>query len=47
MTGAVVFGALMMIVPLALTLAHAYGVVDDPDSGMRRTTMIINGAYWP
>ena len=44
MTGAVVFGALMMIIPLALTLAHAYGVVDDPDSG-RRTTMIILGAY--
>jgi protein-S-isoprenylcysteine O-methyltransferase Ste14 len=32
--GAVVFGALMMIIPLALTLAHAYGLVDDPDSGM-------------
>ena len=32
-TGAVVFGALMMIIPLAVTLAHAYGVVDDPDSG--------------
>ena len=43
-TGAVVFGALMMIIPLALTLAHAYGVVDDPDGG-RRTTMIILGAY--
>jgi hypothetical protein len=43
--GAVVFGALMMIIPLALTLAHAYGVVDDPDSGMRRTTMIMIGAY--
>jgi hypothetical protein len=42
---AVVFGALMMIIPLALTLAHAYGVVDDPDSGMRRTTMIMIGAY--
>ena len=42
--GAVVFGALMMIIPLALTLAHAYGVVEDPDSG-RRTTMIILGAY--
>ena len=42
--GAVVFGALMMIIPLALTLAHAYGLVDDPDSG-RRTTMIILGAY--
>ena len=35
--GAVVFGALMMIIPLALTLAHAYGLVDDPDSGMQRT----------
>jgi hypothetical protein len=43
--GAVVFGALMMIIPLAMTLAHAYGLVDDPDSGMRRTTMIILGAY--
>ena len=43
--GAVVFGALMMIIPLALTLAHAYGLVDDPDSGMRRTTMIMVGAY--
>ena len=42
---AVVFGALMMIIPLALTLAHAYGLVDDPDSGMRRTTMIMIGAY--
>jgi hypothetical protein len=42
---AVVFGALMMIIPLALTLAHAYGLVDDPDSGMQRTTMIIVGAY--
>jgi hypothetical protein len=44
-TGAVVFGALMMIIPLALTLAHAYGLVDDPDSGMQRTTMIMIGAY--
>jgi len=43
--GAVVFGALMMIIPLALALAHAYGLVDDPDSGMRRTTMIMLGAY--
>jgi hypothetical protein len=44
-TGAVVFGALMMGIPLALTLAHAYGLVDDPDSGMQRTTMIMVGAY--
>jgi len=43
-TGAVVVGALMMIIPLAMTLAHAYGVLDDPDGG-RRTTMIILGAY--
>ena len=43
-TGGVAFGALVMIVPLAVTLAHAYGVVEDPDSG-RRTTMIILGAY--
>jgi hypothetical protein len=43
--GAVVFGALMMIIPLALTLARAYGVVDDPDSGIRRTTNIMIGAY--
>jgi hypothetical protein len=42
---AIVFGALMMIIPLALTLAHAYGLVDDPDSGMRRTNMIMVGAY--
>src|SRR5262245_51057945 len=42
--GAVVFGALMLIIPLALTLAHAYGLVDDPDSGMQRTTMIMLGA---
>jgi hypothetical protein len=35
----------MMIIPLALTLAHAYGLVDDPDSGMQRTTMIMVGAY--
>ena len=43
-TGGVAIGALIMIVPLATTLAHAYGVVEDPDSG-RRTTMIILGAY--
>jgi hypothetical protein len=43
-TGAVVVGSLMIIIPLALTLAHAYGVVEDPDSG-RSATMIILGAY--
>ena len=42
---AVVLGALMMIIPLALTLAHAYGLVDDPDSGIRRSTMVMIGAY--
>jgi hypothetical protein len=41
-TGAVVSGALMMIIPLAVTLAHAYGVVEDPDGG-RATSMIILG----
>lgn len=42
--GSVVFGALLMIVPLAVTLAHAYSLIDDPDSG-RRASMIILGAY--
>lgn len=45
MTGGIVWGALSVIIPLAMTLAHAYGVVDDPDSGMRRTNMIMIGAY--
>src|SRR5204863_1582941 len=40
----IAFGALMMVVPLTVALAHAYGVVDDPDTG-RRTTMIILGVY--
>ena len=43
-TGAVAFGALMMVIPLAVTLAHAHGIADDPDSG-RRATMIVLGAY--
>ena len=43
--GAVAIGASMIIIPLALSLAHAYGLVDDPDSGMRRTNMIMIGAY--
>ena len=42
-TGAVTFGALIMVVALALTLAQTYGVVNDPDSG-RRITMAIIGA---
>jgi hypothetical protein len=40
----VVFGALMMIIPLAMTLLHVYGLVDDPTGG-RRASMIICGAY--
>jgi hypothetical protein len=43
-TDGVVFGALMMIIPLAVTLAHAYGVVVDPDSGTR-TSQVVLGAY--
>jgi hypothetical protein len=42
--GGVVWGALIMIIPLAVTLARAYGIVDDPKSGTR-ATMIIVGAY--
>jgi hypothetical protein len=41
---AVVFGALMMVIPLAVTLAYTYGLVDDPDGG-KRAAMIILGAY--
>ena len=40
----VVFGALMMGIPLALTLARSYGVVDDPDLG-RRSTGVLTGAF--
>jgi hypothetical protein len=43
-TGAVVFGALMLIIPLAVNLTHAYGLLADPDSG-QRMSMIILGAY--
>jgi hypothetical protein len=42
--GGWLIGALMMIIPLAMTLAHAYGLVDDPTGG-RRASMIICGAY--
>ncbi len=41
---AVVFGALMMGIPLALTLARSYGVVDDIDLG-RRSTGVLIGAF--
>lgn len=43
-TSAVVWGALMVVIPLAVTLAHAYGVVADPASG-QRATMVILGVY--
>ena len=43
-TGGVVWGALSVIIPLAMTLAHAYGVVENPNSGLR-PSMIIFGAY--
>ena len=33
---------LQMIVPLAMTLGHAYGVVEDPDGG-RAASMIVLG----
>ena len=41
---AVVFAALMMGIPLALTLARWYGVVDDIDLG-RRSTGVLIGAF--
>ena len=40
----VVFAALMMGIPLALTLARSYGVVDDIDFG-RRSTGVLIGAF--
>jgi len=43
-TTAVVFAALMMGIPLALTLARSYGVVDDVDFG-RRSTGVLSGAF--
>ena len=41
---AVVFAALMMGIPLALTLARLYGVVADTDLG-RRSTGVLIGAF--
>ena len=41
---AVVFAALMMGIPLALTLARSCGVVDDIDLG-RRSTGVLIGAF--
>ena len=40
-TTAVVFAALMMGIPLAMTLARSYGVVDDVDLGRRSTGVLI------
>ena len=39
---AVVFAALIMGIPLALTLARSYGVVDDIDLGRRSTGILIS-----
>ena len=41
---AVVFATLIMGIPLALTLARSYGVVDDIDLG-RRSTGVLIGAF--
>jgi hypothetical protein len=40
----VVWGALIMVIPLAVMLGHTYGLVADQNSGTR-ITMIIMGAY--
>ena len=42
---AVVFAALMMGVPLALTLARSYGLVDGSDDLSRRSTGVLIGAF--
>ncbi len=41
---AVAVGAVMVVIPLAVSLAHAYGLVSDRDSGFH-ATMIIMGLY--
>ena len=43
-TRAVVWGALVIVVALALSLAQAIGVVNDPDSGHRLTMAIIGAS---
>jgi hypothetical protein len=43
--GSVTWGALIMVVALALSFAQAFGVVNDPDSG-RRITMALIGTAW-
>jgi hypothetical protein len=42
---AVVFAALMMGIPLALTLARSYGLVDGSDDMGRRSTGVLIGAF--
>jgi hypothetical protein len=42
---AVVFAALMMGIPLALTLARSYGLVDGSDDLSRRSTGVLIGAF--
>src|SRR4051812_19714270 len=39
-----VFGALIMGIPLALTLARSYGVVDEPELG-RRATGVLSATF--
>ncbi len=43
-TTAVVFAALMMVIPLALTLARSYGFIDGSDVA-RRSTGVLTGAF--
>jgi len=43
-TIAVVFAAVMMGIPLALTLARSYGLIDDSDVA-RRSTGVLTGAF--
>ena len=42
---AVVFAALMMGIPLALTLARSYGLVDGSDDADRRSTGVLIGVF--
>jgi hypothetical protein len=43
-TTAVVFGALMMGIPLALTIARSYGLIDGSDAA-RRSTGVLTGLF--
>jgi hypothetical protein len=44
-TTAVVFASVMMGIPLALTLARSYGLVDGSDVVARRSTGVLTGAF--